>query len=59
MSYDTLPALDSLSSKDLTSHPEFGHGTNGSDVAQAFAEHIKDKNGKYKSFQDKTYTEIV
>lgn len=45
MSYDTLPALDSLSSTDLTSHPEFGHGTKGSDVARAFADHIKGKNG--------------
>jgi hypothetical protein len=47
MSYDTLPAIDRLASNELVSHPGFGHGTLGNEVARSFAEHIKGKNGMH------------
>ena len=47
MSYDTLPAIDSLASNELVSNPGFGHGTSGYEVARSFAEHIKAKNGMH------------
>lgn len=46
MSYDTLPEVSKTGKKILTSHPEFGEGTNGSDVAEAFAGNIKGRNGE-------------
>ena len=45
MSYDTLPSIDGLASNESVSHPEFGHGTLGYEVARSFAEQVKGKNG--------------
>ena len=45
MSYDTLPELSGSKAQALTSYPEPGQGTEGSKVAEAFAEHVKGKIG--------------
>lgn len=44
MSYDTLPAIDSMESDQLTSYT-FEVRTNGSEVARVFTEQIRGKNG--------------
>ena len=45
MSYDTLPDNNGTKREALTTYPKFGHGTSGTEVAEAFTENIKGKNG--------------
>ena len=45
-SYDALPGIENAEGKPVTSHPEFGHGTNGTEVAEAFTNSIRGKNSE-------------
>ena len=45
-SYDALPEVEQAGGRPVTSHPEFGHGTNGTQVAEAFSDSIRGKNGE-------------
>lgn len=44
MSYDTLSDVKQRGKEVQTSHPEFGLGTKGTDVAEAFSDCIRGKN---------------
>lgn len=46
MSHDSIHDVPDTPFRDLTSHPEFGRSTNGSEVAEAFASSITGKNSK-------------
>ena len=47
MGHDTLPGIRGSGNKTIVSHPEFGQGTNGTEVAEAFAEGIKGKTSEH------------
>ena len=46
MSYDTLPDIHGSAREALTTYPKFGHGTNGTEVAQTFADNVRSKHSK-------------
>lgn len=46
MGHDSIHDVPETPFRDLTTHPEFGRSTNGSEVAEAFASSIKGKNSE-------------